>query len=240
MPMRQIPLAIGPTAAPSFDNFLPGPNARARAELGAVAARIAAGGTAGAPVYLWGPAGSGKTHLLRALTQVCQAAGRSVGWFAATDPQPWYWSPDWALVVIDRCEVLDAAAQQAAFALFVEAADHGTQVAGAGRLPPVDLPLRDDLRTRLAWGQVHALQTLGDADTRAVLRREADHRGILLPDEVLAYLLSRCERDLSHLMRLLDALDEFALVRSRHITVPLVRAMLAEQGLVPAEEAVSR
>ena len=238
--MRQIPLAIGPIAAPRFDNFLPGPNAAACTELAAVAARTAAGGTASAPVYLWGAAGSGKTHLLRALTAHCQAAGCSVGWFDAADPQPWYWVPEWALVVIDRCELLDIAAQQAAFALFVEAADHGTQVAAAGRLPPVDLPLRDDLRTRLAWGQVFSLHMLGDADTRAVLRREADRRGILLPDEVLAYLLSHFERDVAYLMRLLDALDEFSLVRSRHITVPLVRAMLAEQGQVQADEAVAR
>jgi DnaA family protein len=235
--MRQIPLAIGPTAAPSVDNFLPGPNAAALLEISALAARTAAGAAATMPVYLWGPAGSGKTHLLRALTQRCQFAGLAVGWFDAADPQPWFWMADWSLVVIDRCDVLCADTQQAAFALFVEAAAQGTQVAAAGRLPPVDLPLRDDLRTRLAWGQVHALQPLGEADTRAVLRRQADHRGILLPDDVLSYLLNRFQRDLSHLMRMLDALDDFALVRSRHITVPLVRAMLAEQGL---DEAVAR
>ena len=236
-PMRQIPLAIGPTVAPSFGNFLPGANAAALAEVTALAPRIAAGDAAATPVYLWGPPGSGKTHLLRALTQACQSAGRAVGWFDATDPQPWCWVADWSLVVIDRCDLLNAHAQQAAFALFVETAAQGTQLAAAGRLPPVDLPLRDDLRTRLAWGQVHGLQAPGDADTRAVLRRQADQRGILLPDDVLSYLLSRFERDLSHLMRMLDALDDFALVRSRHITVPLVRAMLAEQGL---DQAVSR
>jgi DnaA family protein len=229
--MRQIPLAIGPLAAPTFDNFIPGPNAAVQQQLAALAGPAGLPAAAAPPLYLWGPAGSGKTHLLRALAARCHAAGQSVGWFDAADAQPWFWVGDWALVVIDRCERLDATAQQAAFALFVEAAAHGTQVAAAGRLPPVDLALRDDLRSRLAWGHVCALQPLGDAETRAVLRREADHRGILLPDEVLNYLLSRFERDLSHLMRLLDALDEFALVRTRHITVPLVRAMLAEHGL---------
>ena len=47
----------------------------------------------------------------------------------------------------------------------------GLQWAAAGRLPPVDLPLRDDLRTRLAWGHVFALQSLGEGETRAALRR---------------------------------------------------------------------
>jgi len=232
MSMRQIPLAIGPTEAPSFDNFLPGMNAAAHAELLALS-----GSPATLPLYLWGPAGSGKTHLLHALAARCQGSGHGVGWFDAADPQPWFWLPEWRLVVIDRCEALGEAAQQASFALFVEAAAHGTQVAAAGRLPPVDLPLRDDIKSRLAWGHVLALQLLDDAQTRAVLQRQAQHRGMPLPDEVLSYLLSRFDRDLAHLMRLLDALDDYALVRSRHLSVPLVRAMLAEQG---PGEALSR
>ena len=95
----------------------------------------------------------------------------------------------------------------------------------------MDLPIRDDLRTRLAWGHVFALQVLPDAETRAVLRREADRRGIFLSDEVMGYLLTRFERDLGHLMRLLNRLDTFGLAQGRRITVPLVRQMLAEEGV---------
>ncbi|MBA3624077.1 MAG: DnaA regulatory inactivator Hda, partial [Methylibium sp.] len=40
---------------------------------------------------------------------------------------------------------------------------------------------------------------------------------------------TRFARDLGSLMRLLDALDEFALVHQRPVTVPLVRQMLAER-----------
>jgi DnaA-homolog protein len=229
--MKQIPLAIGPVAEPTFDNFLTGPNAAACVQLQALLASAPL--AAPAPVYLWGPAGAGKTHLLRALNQRLQAGGQAVGWFDADTPQPWHWSPDWRAVVIDRCDTLDEDAQRAAFALFVEAAAQGTQVAAAGRLPPVDLPLRDDLKSRLAWGHVLALQPLGDAETRAVLRRQADHRGLLLPDEVLDYLLTRVERDLSSLMRLLDALDHYALAQGRHITVPLVRTLLADTDFAP-------
>ncbi|MDP3224572.1 MAG: DnaA/Hda family protein, partial [Rubrivivax sp.] len=103
--------------------------------------------------------------------------------------------------------------------------------AAAGRLPPVDLPVREDLRTRLAWGHVFAMHTLPDAETRAALRREADRRGIFLSDEVMDYVLTRFERDLGHLMRLLDRIDDFGLSKARRITVPLVRQMLAEEGL---------
>ncbi len=221
--MRQIPLAIAPEAHPDFDNYVPGANGAALAHLRGLV-------WPSAPVYLWGVASCGKTHLLQALAARVQAAGHQVAWFDAAEPLPWVLSPGWALVVVDRCESLDDAAQRAAFALFEDATAHGVQWAAAGRLPPVDLPVREDLRTRLAWGHVFALQPLADAETRAALRREADRRGIFLSDEVMDYVLTRFERDLSHLMALLDRLDEFGLARGRRITVPLVRQMFDEEG----------
>jgi DnaA family protein len=96
-------------------------------------------------------------------------------------------------------------------------------------LPPVDLPLRDDLRTRLGWGHVFALAPLAESEARAAMRREADRRGLFLSDDVMSYLLTRFARDLKHLMTVLDRLDEFALVHKRAITVPLLKQMLAEE-----------
>jgi DnaA family protein len=228
-PMKQIPLPIGPEPRTSLDSFLPGANVQALQHLAALVPPAA-------PVYLWGPAGSGKTHLLRGLAARTQAAGQGVGWFDAADHTPWAPNPGWSLVVIDRCDELAAGQQRAAFTLFVEAAANGVQFAAAGRLPPVDLPLREDLRTRLAWGHVFALQPLAEAETRAALRRDADRRGILLTDDVLDYLLTRFPRDLTHLMRLLDRLDDFGLAQGRRITLPLLRRMLVEE-CVPEPEA---
>ena len=231
--MRQIPLAIAPEAQADFDNYMPGANDAALAHLRALA-------WPSAPLYLWGPASCGKTHLLRALASRVVAAGQQVAWFDAAEPSPWALSPAWSLVVVDRCEALDEAAQHAAFAMFEDATAHGVQWAAAGRLPPVDLPVREDLRTRLAWGHVFALQPLADAETRAALRREADRRGIFLSDEVMDYVLTRFDRDLSHLMALLDRLDEFGLARGRRITVPLVRQMFDEEGAAGADPGGAR
>lgn len=219
--MQQIPLPLGPAPLRSFGNFVPGLNTAAVEQLRGLV-------LPGAPVYLWGPAGCGKSHLLHSLVQRCHGEGQSVGWFEAGEPQPWSLQPDWSLVVIDSCDRLQATEQQAAFALFVEAATHGVQVAAAGRVPPVDLALREDLRTRLGWGHVLALQPLSDEHTRAALRREAERRGFGLSDEVISYLLTRFPRDLAHLMPLFDRLDEFALSLARPVTVPLLRQMLAE------------
>jgi DnaA family protein len=218
--MKQLPLAIGPVPEPAFDNFVAGPNAGVLAQLRAAAASE--------PVlYVWGPSGCGKTHLLRALARE-RTSG--CGFFAAATPSPWGFDAAWPLVLLDECDAYDAARQQAAFTLFVDAATHGVPIAAAGRLPPVDLPLRDDLRSRLGSGPVFALQPLADADARAALRSEARRRGIVLGDEVVDYLLTRFARDLKHLMTLLDRLDGYALEQQRGITVPLLRRMLSEEG----------
>lgn len=221
--MKQIPLAIGPQPAQSFENFLPGDNAGAIAHLQALA-------PGAPPVYLWGPQGSGKTHLLHAVVQRLRDGGAQVMWCSAAEPAPWAAADERDWLVIDDCHTLDAAQQQAAFALFVDASSRGAAVLAAGRVPPVDLDIREDLRTRLGWGHVFALTSLGEAEVRAALRREADHRGTFLTDEVMSYLLTRFERDLKHLMAQLDRLDEFSLSTQRPITVPLLKQMLAEQA----------
>lgn len=219
--MRQIPLPMGTEPLRSFANFLPGANAPAVAHLAALSA-------ASAPVYLWGAPGSGKTHLLQALVQRFHDDGARTASFSASDPVPWLHDEHRSLIVLDDCERFDPDQQQAAFALFVQAATQGGAVVAAGRVPPVDLPLREDLRTRLAWGHVFALQPLNETELRAVLRREADHRGVFLSDDVMDHLLTRFARDLKHLMALLDRLDQFSLATKRAITVPLLKQMLAE------------
>jgi DnaA family protein len=219
--MKQLPLRIAPGPAPTLANFMPGANA---ALLSALQERPLP-----ASLYLWGPAGVGKTHLLAALAAGARERGEPVVAADAATPTPWEWPEAGALVLIDDCDSLDAAAQHAAFALYVGAAGCRAPVVAAGRLPPVDLPVREDLRTRLGSGLVFRVQPLGDREALEVLVREADRRGIALSDEVTSYLLTRFARDLGSLMGLLDALDEFSLSQKRSVTVPLLRRMLSER-----------
>jgi DnaA family protein len=197
--MRQLPLEISPPAAPSLDNFVAGANAEALAAVRA----LAAGERPEAIVYLWGARGSGRTHLLR----------------AATRANP-------GLVAADDVETLDDTAQQALFNAINAARDGQTAVLAAGSAPPAGLALRDDLRSRLAWGLVYQLRAPSDEDKAAYLRAEATRRGLRLPEDVLAYLLSHVPRDLASLNGVLDSLDRYSLASQRPLTLPLVREAL--------------
>ena len=228
--MKQIALDIGLATAPAFSNFFAGPNDAAVKHL-----ELWSGNALRSPVptYLWGEPGSGKTHLLKAAVGVLQQHGARVGWLDASVMEPPEFNDAWSAVVLDECHLYTAVQQQAAFNWFVNAVSspdgHPRGVLAAGSVPPADLVLRDDLRSRLGWGHVYQLHALSEAERRAVLRKQADARGIFLSDEVINFVLSRFSRDLSSLMQLLDQLDSYALQTQRAITVPLIKAMLESE-----------
>jgi DnaA family protein len=207
--MQQLPLDISPPEPPAFDNYVAGANAEALASVRA----LAAGALRESIVYLWGGSGSGRTHLLRAAQRTNSR-----------------------LVVADDVHELDSGAQQALFVAINAAREGGDAVLAAGDRPPALLALREDLRSRLAWGLVYELHPLGDEAKRAHLAALAARRGLVLPPEVAAYLLARLPRDFASLNRVMEALDRHALARQRALTLPLVREALASceaDGLVP-------
>ena len=199
--MKQLPLEISGPPEPQLSNYVAGPNAEALAAVRA----LADGSSREAIVYLWGEAGSGRTHLL----------------LAAARANP-------GLVIADDVQALDAGAQQALFVAINRARDGQPAVLASGDAPPARLALRDDLRSRLGWGLVYQLKALSDADKLAHLNAEARRRGMPLSPEVADYLLARVPRDLSTLNNIFDRLDRYALARQRPLTIPLVREALAD------------
>ena len=201
--MRQLPLELLAPAEPSLDNFVAGANAEALAAVRA----LADGRAAERIVYLWGAVGTGRTHLARA------AVHRNS-----------------SLVVADEVESLDAASQQALFSAINAARDGTAAVLATGSAPPARLSLRDDLRTRLAWGLVYQLQPLTDEHKATHLRGEAARRGMPLGEDVISFVLKRLPRDFSSLNAVLDLMDRESLARQRAVTLPLVRELLSNNS----------
>lgn len=224
--MKQLVLDMGLPTGPSLKNFCAGPNKAALAHVTLWLGESGQTLRSPVPTYLWGGNGCGKTHLLKALRAGLQSQGASVGWLDAGIPTPPEFDERWAAVLLDDVQAFSPGQQQAAFNWFVNAQTQQIAVLAAGSLPPADLKLRDDLRSRLGWGHVFALQSLSEPERRAVLRQAADTRGIFLSDEVMDFMLTRFSRDLASLMELLDLMDGYALQTQRAITIPLIKSMM--------------
>ena len=223
--MQQIALDIGLVPVPTFDNFFTGPNAAVVEQLQSwLSPQVA--GVAPLTAYLWGPQGSGKSHLLQAACDQWRAQGHGVGRMDAHTGEACTFDERWAAVVLDDVDGYTPAQQQLAFSWFVQAHTLQRPVLAAGLVAPTLLTLREDLRTRLGWGHVLGLDLLSDAQTRVALRQAADARGLALSDEVMDFTLRRFSRDLGSLMQLLDTLDRYALQTQRALTIPLVKSML--------------
>jgi DnaA-homolog protein len=221
--MQQIALDIGLKPLASLNSFLAGPNEAVLAHLKLWASSAM---RSPVPTYVWGESASGKTHLLKAVREALREQGSVVGWLDATMHEPPEFNHAWSAVLMDDVHLYTAVQQHAAFNWFINAQTEQRWVLGAGAVPPADLQLRDDLRTRLGWGHVFALHVLTEPERRAVLRQEADARGVFLSDEVMDFMLTRFSRDLGSLMQLLQQLDGYALSTKRAITIPLIKSML--------------
>ena len=228
--MKQLPLALALHTPPRLDSFIAGANGLALAHLHEA---LAAETLPIVPTYFWGAAGSGKTHLLQAVQTALQSRGLRVGWLDATTPcapQQALFDPQCCAVLLDDVDQYNADQQHTAFNWFVNASTPASGpprwVLAAGKLPVADLPLREDLRTRLGWGPMLALQPLTDAQSRLALQQAAHQRGLRLGDEVITYMQTRFARNTGSLMALLAMLDDYALQTQRAITIPLIKQML--------------
>jgi len=225
---RQLLLDVLPAPAPTLQNYIAGANGEALA-----AARALAAGRA---LYLWGAAGCGRSHLLRGLAagdgavyiDARQDAGalRRLADANSAEPMP-------RVVAVDDVHRMDEARQAGLFALYnrwreCAATSRAFALAVAGDRAPLSMPLREDLRTRLGWDLVFRLEPLSDADKLAALAAQAAERGLQLAPEVIQWMLTHRERDIRKLAALLDALDRYSLATGRPITIPLLRAMLAD------------
>ena len=227
---RQLPLALGLQDAPGLDDFIVGRN---RQVIDALQRLHDPEGES--LLYLFGPAGSGRSHLLLAK---CAEAGRQGLQSAYLDlqdrdalaPEMLEGLETLDLVAVDDVQRIggDDAWEQALFTLFNRCRDRGTAMVFSADQGPARLPIRlPDLRTRLAWGLTLAVQGLDDEGRLGLLQSLASRRGLKLPDEVARYLIERTARDAGDLVKTIERLDRASLAERRRLTIPFVRDILA-------------
>ncbi|QWT18648.1 DnaA regulatory inactivator Hda [Bacillus sp. NP157] len=225
----QLPLALRWPRGQRFEHFHAGENA-ATVE----AVRAAADDAAAPWVFIAGPLGSGRTHLLIAACQAAIDAGRSAQYLPlaglrGTRAAAIRGMAGSDLLAIDDLDSIggDPDSEHALFDTFNSYKAEGCTLLFAANVAPVALDLGlPDLRSRLGSLTQAVLKPLADGERRQVLREQAASRGIELDEPVLDWLFAHHARDLGALLDLLDTLDRATLAAQRRVTIPFLRTLL--------------
>ena len=194
---------------PTFENFIPGENLEALALLCEMAA-----GRGPRFLYIYGPVGSGLSHLLEAYAP---------GTIGARYPVPIY-DKDRRRYAVDDVESLDRGFERQLFTLQNAVyASPDARLVCAGHLPPHQLPLSEDVRSRLLWGPSFAIAPLGEEDRFRELSRQAALRGIVLSPDIRHWMAVYLPRNMRSLTRVLDVANLMALHAKRRVTLPVIK-----------------
>ena len=227
----QIPLQLEPGRADRFEDFVPGPNQNVLLSIRQLLEEP------GGSLFLSGPEGSGKSHLLNALCHAARERGLGAFYIALQH------LPDEAAAGLDGLRGLDLVCvddldsvagkpmwEQALFRCFNEVRAANGRLVVSSRMSlsslQFDLP---DLQSRLAWGLTMNLRLPDDEGKLQVLQQRARALGIELPRDVQRYLIKHSKRDMGSLLTMLEQLKDAAFVAKRRITVPLAREILSSR-----------
>lgn len=227
----QIPLQLEPSRPDRFDDFVAGPNAPVVLALRQILTEP------GTSLFLSGPRGSGKTHLLNALCHDARENGLvafylSLKHHSGSAEQSLRGLQGMNLVCVDD---LDRVAGQqdwenALFRCFNDLREAGGRLVVSSRSPLSLLSFGlADLQSRLAWGLRLKLDPVGDEEKLEVMQNRARGLGIELPLDVQRYLIKHRKRDMESLLSALEQLKQAAFVAKRRITIPLAREILADK-----------
>lgn len=235
--MSQLALALNLDRNARFDTFVAGRHGGVATHL-----RQVARGRRDDTIWLSGPPGTGKTHLLQAACREADGHGRRAMYLPVTGSIP----PDALsglgaldLVAIDDVAVL-AGDPDRELALFY-LVDHFYRGAGALLLASTTTPagagfVLPDLASRAAGAIVYRLEPLSDEERIDALVVLARARGLQLDAATAGYLLRRVPRDMRAVAEWVDLLDRESLAARRRVTIPFVRELLAARDSESAAE----
>ena len=244
------PGGIGSTLPPfnfeyTFENFIVGSsNKFAHAACLAVADRPA---QAYNPLFIYGPSGLGKTHLLYAITnelkkkidnvRVIYIKGEdftnqmidSLSRQAMNEFRDKYRSCD--VLLIDDIQFIagKTSTQEEFFHTFNALHEAGKQIIMTSDRPPREIKtLEDRLKTRFEWGLIADIQP-PDLELRtAIIKKKADQVNVSIPDEVLTFLAENLRSNIRQIEGAIKKLGAKSFLTGRHVTMELARSCISE------------
>ena len=241
---------IGSTMPPfnfeyTFENFIVGSsNKFAHAACIAVADRPA---QAYNPLFIYGPSGLGKTHLLYAITnelkkkihniRVIYIKGEdftnqmidSMSRQAMTEFRDKYRSCD--VLLIDDIHFIagKTSTQEEFFNTFNALHEAGKQIIMTSDRPPREIKtLEERLRTRFEWGLIADIQP-PDLELRtAIIKKKAALFNVSIPEDVLTFLAENLRSNIRQIEGAIKKLGAKSFLTGRLITMELARSCISE------------
>ena len=208
------------------------------------------------PLFIYGPSGLGKTHLLHAVVNRIREKNSNVKILYIK-------GDDFTNQLIDhlskgtmaefkekyrRCDVLliddiqfiagKASTQEEFFHTFNALYEEHKQIILTSDRPPHDIkPLEERLITRFEWGLIADIQP-PDMELRlAIIKKKADIVGITLPEDVLEFLAENLRSNVRQIEGAVKKLGAQAFLSGREINIELAKSCIIE--LMGGEEPVS-
>lgn len=185
-------------------------------------------------LYIHGPHGSGKSHLLQS---VCHFAGelKKTAQYLPADqliqlPREFTFGLEVNdLLVVDDVDLFstDLEWQKNLFDLINRCLEQGCKMIFSALKPADDVGFElPDLLSRLNWGEIWLLKPLSDEQRQAMLKLRSEARGIPMNDELASYIILRCQQDNASILKCLERLDKESLTEKRRLTIPFVKNVM--------------
>lgn len=226
--MTQVPLPLVLGKHSRFETFVEGRNSGVIKHLHAIGSdRISC------VVWVWGRAGSGKSHLLQAL---CARASWARAMYlpfreargGGCDLLQGLGELD--ILALDDVDAVSGsrAWDEALFDLYNRLRENnGSLVVTSRQAPAGTMFSLPDLASRATSAVVYRLRPLNEEQLLQALKVHANSRGLDLSDSAARYLLSMVSRDMGVICRWLDDLDTAALIAKRRVTIPFISQVLS-------------
>ncbi len=202
-------------------------------------------------LYVYGPAGSGKTHLLMAAgeallsreSETPDGSGEAVPYLSFKNIDEIYGGHypaetvsklgerfrESPVLLVDDIHLIpdQASIRVELWQVFNDFYNAGKKIMITGLYPPKQLPGIDGhLVSRLLWGLVAGIDVSDDDSRRMILKKLSEDRQVIIPDDVSEYLLAHVRRDIPSLLEALERINRYAFSCKRKITARLAREAL--------------
>ena len=243
----------------TFDNFIVGSsNNFAHAACTAVAARPA---TDYNPLFIYGPSGLGKTHLMSAIVNEikknnphakviylkCEDFINQMIESLTNNEMPKFNEKfrGCDMLLIDDIQFIAGKErlQEVFFHTFNALYENRKQIVLSSDRPPKDIqPLEERLKSRFEWGIIADIQP-PDLELRiAIIKKKAEQLSINLSNEILTFLAENLRSNIRQIEGMIKKLSAIVFLQGKTITMEIAAACLQELtgGVVPVQVIVDK